>query len=171
MMSGLRARNTERPLRAIPMSAPSCCRYAAVVAVGFTLYQRIGGLTGVTALIDDFYDRVLVDPELAPFFENTSMDALRLMQRELFCAALDGPVEYTGTHLSHAHQGRGIGRHHFSRFADHLLDTLQQRFDIAEELMISPNTVVRHVSNILAKTGSANRTEAARYASQHGLAE
>ncbi len=43
--------------------------------------------------------------------------------------------------------------------------------DIAEELVISPNTVVRHVSNILAKTGSSNRTEAARYASQHGLAE
>ena len=30
--------------------------------------------------------------------------------------------------------------------------------------------VVRRVSNILAKTGAANRTEAARYASQHGLA-
>ena len=42
--------------------------------------------------------------------------------------------------------------------------------DIAQELVISLNTVVRHVSNILAKTGSANRTEAARYASQHGLA-
>ncbi|MFB3119127.1 MAG: response regulator transcription factor, partial [Stenotrophomonas maltophilia] len=43
--------------------------------------------------------------------------------------------------------------------------------DIAEELVISPNTVIRHVSNILAKTGSSNRTEAARYASQHRLAE
>ncbi len=43
--------------------------------------------------------------------------------------------------------------------------------DIAEELVISPNTVVRHVSNILAKTGYSNRTEAARYASQHGLTE
>ncbi len=43
--------------------------------------------------------------------------------------------------------------------------------DIAEQLVISPNAVVRHVSNILAKTGSANRTEAGRYASQHGLAE
>ena len=30
--------------------------------------------------------------------------------------------------------------------------------------------VERHVSNILAKTGGANRTEAAKYASQHGLA-
>ncbi len=41
--------------------------------------------------------------------------------------------------------------------------------DIAAELVISPNTVVRHVSNILAKTGSSNRTEAALYASQNGL--
>ncbi|MCI0795075.1 MAG: AAA family ATPase [Chloroflexi bacterium] len=43
--------------------------------------------------------------------------------------------------------------------------------DIAQVLVISPNTVIRHVSNILAKTGSANRTEAARYATRHGLAE
>ncbi len=41
--------------------------------------------------------------------------------------------------------------------------------DIAKELVISPNTVVRHVSNILAKTGSSNRTEAAAYATRHGL--
>ncbi|HLF80103.1 MAG TPA: alpha/beta fold hydrolase [Dehalococcoidia bacterium] len=41
---------------------------------------------------------------------------------------------------------------------------------IADELVISLNTVQRHVSNILAKTGLANRTEAASYATRHGLA-
>jgi DNA-binding CsgD family transcriptional regulator len=41
---------------------------------------------------------------------------------------------------------------------------------IAEELVLSINTVQRHVSNILAKTGLANRTEAASYATRHGLA-
>ena len=40
---------------------------------------------------------------------------------------------------------------------------------VAEELVISPGTVARHVANILSKTNSANRTEAARYASRHGL--
>jgi DNA-binding NarL/FixJ family response regulator len=35
---------------------------------------------------------------------------------------------------------------------------------IASELFISLNTVVRHVSNILTKTGLNNRTEAASYA-------
>jgi DNA-binding CsgD family transcriptional regulator/pimeloyl-ACP methyl ester carboxylesterase len=41
---------------------------------------------------------------------------------------------------------------------------------IADELVISLNTVQRHVSNILAKTGLANRAEAASYATRHGLA-
>lgn len=40
---------------------------------------------------------------------------------------------------------------------------------IAEELVISINTVGNHVRNILNKTNTANRTEAASYANQHGL--
>jgi DNA-binding CsgD family transcriptional regulator len=40
---------------------------------------------------------------------------------------------------------------------------------IAEELVIAPATVARHVSNILNKTGLANRTEAAAYAMRHAL--
>ena len=42
--------------------------------------------------------------------------------------------------------------------------------DIADELVISLRTVANHVTNILNKTSSANRTEAATYASRHGLA-
>jgi len=40
---------------------------------------------------------------------------------------------------------------------------------IAAELAISTNTVDRHVSSILKKTGSSNRTEAAMYAARRGL--
>ena len=41
--------------------------------------------------------------------------------------------------------------------------------EIAATLMISMNTVARHVSNIFDKLGAANRTEAAAYAHRHGL--
>jgi DNA-binding NarL/FixJ family response regulator len=40
---------------------------------------------------------------------------------------------------------------------------------IAQELYISPNTVLHHVSSIFTKTGVANRAEAAAYATRHGL--
>jgi DNA-binding NarL/FixJ family response regulator len=42
--------------------------------------------------------------------------------------------------------------------------------DIALALSISLNTVATHVRNILAKTGCANRTEAAAHAMRWGLA-
>jgi DNA-binding CsgD family transcriptional regulator len=41
--------------------------------------------------------------------------------------------------------------------------------EIADDLFISTRTVSTHVTNILNKTNTANRTEAARYASQHKL--
>jgi pimeloyl-ACP methyl ester carboxylesterase/DNA-binding CsgD family transcriptional regulator len=40
---------------------------------------------------------------------------------------------------------------------------------IAGELFISQNTVIRHVSNIFAKIGAANRAEAASYATRNGI--
>lgn len=43
--------------------------------------------------------------------------------------------------------------------------------EIALELNISPYTVKRHRSNILAKLGLRNRTELIRYALRHGLAD
>ena len=41
--------------------------------------------------------------------------------------------------------------------------------EIGDELFISLRTVANHVTNILSKTGAANRAEAATYASRNGL--
>ncbi len=92
-----------------------------------TLFERVGGEKTIKELIHDFYDRVLADPELKPFFKNTSMDKLRRMQREFFSVALDGPITYTGRPLNYVHHGRGITHHHFALYVGHLIDTLQGR--------------------------------------------
>jgi hemoglobin len=81
----------------------------------------------IAEVVDDFYARVLANPELKPFFRNTSIDKLRSMQREFFGATLDGPTTYTGKPLSHVHHDRGITKHHFTLYVNHLLDTLRER--------------------------------------------
>ena len=46
-----------------------------------TLYERIGGEATVARMMDSFYERVLADPELAPFFAGVSLQKVRSMQR------------------------------------------------------------------------------------------
>lgn len=90
-----------------------------------TIYDRIGGAEGIANLVDRFYDRVLDDPELEPFFQYSTMDKLRSMQMEFFAAAFDGPQSYSGQPIHYIHQGRGITSKHLTRFLGHLLATVQ----------------------------------------------
>ncbi len=90
-----------------------------------TLYNRIGGQATVDKLIQQFYERVQQDQMLKSFFDKTDMEKLRRMQREFFGASLGGPLKYTGLELSHAHQGRGIQRKHFTRYVELLFETLK----------------------------------------------
>lgn len=89
-----------------------------------SLYDRLGGEDMISALIPAFYVRVLADPELGPFFAHTELEKLHAMQREFFVMATGGPIQYSGRPLAHTHHGRGITRHHFSRFTNHLIETL-----------------------------------------------
>jgi len=91
-----------------------------------TLYERLGGEKGVGVLIDRFYEKVIADPELAPFFAKASLVNLLKMQREFFAAALDGPQNYSGLALASAHAGRHISASNFSRYVTLLLDTLTE---------------------------------------------
>jgi len=89
-----------------------------------TIYRQIGGHEALETVVDDFYDRVLADPELAGFFTGTNMSRLKGKQVEFFAAALGGPEPYTGAPMRQVHQGRGITMHHFNLVAGHLKDSL-----------------------------------------------
>lgn len=52
-----------------------------------------------------------------------------------------------------------------------LVATGLRNAEIADHLVISPNTVARHISHIFNKTGVTNRAEATRYAIRNALSE
>jgi hemoglobin len=117
-----------------------------------TLYERLGGDSGIAGLIVRFYARVLSDQHLAPFFQNTSLEKLMQMQREFFGAALDGPQTYSGQALSRAHVGRGITSEDFNRFSQHLTATLQESGVNEDDLREVIHRIAVHKNDI---TGEA----------------
>jgi hemoglobin len=117
-----------------------------------TLYERLGGEQGIEGLIQRFYARVLADPQLAPFFGNTAMEKLLVMQREFFGAALGGPQTYSGLALSWAHAGRGITSAHFNRYTQHLVATLEQIGIVPDDIREVMHRVSMHRNDI---TGEA----------------
>ena len=60
-----------------------------------------------------------------------------------------------------------VASHSYAYNARHALRGKNNR-EIADVLCISLSTVTTNVHNILTKTGTANRTEAAAYALRHG---
>jgi hemoglobin len=99
-----------------------------------TLFESLGGAEGVAEVVDEMYQRILADDELAHFFRDADMQRIKRMQTEFISAMIDGPVQYSGAELTEIHRGRGIEERHFSKFCRHVADAIQQR-GVAPELL------------------------------------
>ena len=90
-----------------------------------SLFERLGGVPAIKLAVEQFYERVLADPELAPFFADTNMAWLKARQNAFFIQALGGPPVYRGRDMRSAHAHLPIEQRHFERVAGHLADTLR----------------------------------------------
>lgn len=89
-----------------------------------TLYQRLKGEAGIRAAVDRFYEKVLADPMLAPFFADVDMAKQRRHQFLFLSAATGGPGDYAGRDMAAAHTGLGLTDANFDRVCELLLATL-----------------------------------------------
>jgi hemoglobin len=89
-----------------------------------TLYERLGGRDAVEAVVDEFYDRVLADPQLAPYFADVDMDQQRAHQTAFISAVAGGPAEYDGDDMREAHDHLDLSASDFAAVAGHLDDAL-----------------------------------------------
>jgi hemoglobin len=91
-----------------------------------TLYIQIGGEAAINAAVDRFYERVLADPALSPFFKGVSIGRLKAHQFAFLSQALGGPRQYTGASMVEAHARLAIEQKHFDSVAVHLIETLRE---------------------------------------------
>jgi hemoglobin len=93
------------------------------------LYELIGGREIVSAAIQSFYDRVLQDDSLKPFFAMTDMKRLHAGQHMFVSMLLGGDVVYTGKNLGAVHANlrvQGLTDAHFTRFLVHFRAALEE---------------------------------------------
>ncbi|MDT0353975.1 group I truncated hemoglobin [Pseudonocardia charpentierae] len=89
-----------------------------------SIYAALGGATTVSAAVDDFYERVLADPELAGYFSGVDVNRVKAHQRRFMTAAIGGPAAYRGRPMRRAHAGLHIRDADFDRVVGHLAATL-----------------------------------------------
>jgi hemoglobin len=89
-----------------------------------SLYARIGGRFAVAAAVDGLYERILDDPDLAPYFADVGIEQLKAHQRTFITSALGGPERYAGRPLDDAHRHLQITETAFTKVVGHLTETL-----------------------------------------------
>jgi hemoglobin len=97
-----------------------------------TLYERLGGHDGIRAVVDDFYDRLVADDELGPFFADADMEKLRRTQTDFLCEAAGGPETYDAEPVREAHLHVPFTPEHIQRAVELLYESLAE-FDVPED--------------------------------------
>ena len=121
-----------------------------------TLYDRLGGHDGIRAVVDDFYDRLVEDEALGPFFEGSDMEKLRRTQTDFLCEAAGGPETYDAEPVREAHLHVPFTPEHIQRAVE-LLEESLDAFDVPEEdAQTVVNAVAAYESDLLAEPDDAD---------------
>jgi hemoglobin len=91
-----------------------------------TPYERLGGIEAITAIVQDFRDRVAADDRINLKFARTDLARLTKMLIDQVCEATGGPCRYNGRSMKEAHAGMKVTKGEFDALVDDLVATLKQ---------------------------------------------
>ena len=91
-----------------------------------SLYERLGGIDAITAVVENFRDRVAGDTRINQKFAQTDLGRLRKMLIDQVCEAAGGPCKYTGRSMKDAHKGMKVTSGEFDALVQDLVATLNQ---------------------------------------------
>jgi hemoglobin len=91
-----------------------------------SLYERLGGLDAITAVVDSFSARCAGDDRINGKFARTDIPRLRKMLVDQICEATGGPCTYTGRDMRATHDGMGVTAGEFDALVEDLVATLDE---------------------------------------------
>lgn len=97
-----------------------------------TLYERLGGVYSIAAVIDDFIDRIMDDarlnanPSVNEAHHRVSRAGFKYLVTEQVCHAAGGPQRYTGRSMYDSHFHLNITESEWQAFLEDLRQTLDK---------------------------------------------
>jgi hemoglobin len=113
-------------------AAATPSRVARKEPVKPSLYERLGGVYAIAVVVDDFIDRLMVDPRIN---DNAKVDeahhrvpppGFKYLVTEQVCWASGGPQKYTGRSMRDSHAHLAITPGEWEAFLDDLRQTLDK---------------------------------------------
>ena len=99
---------------------------------GPSLYDRLGGVYAIAAVVDDLIDRVMDDPRLNAnpkvdeAHHRVSRAGFKYLVTEMVCWASGGPQRYTGRTMHDSHVHLDITEGEWQAFLDDLHQTFEK---------------------------------------------
>jgi hemoglobin len=89
-----------------------------------SLFERLGGLPAITAVVDAFVKTTGEDPRINLFFTNTDIPRIKKMMVDDICERTGGPCKYTGKSMKESHMNMKLKDIDFEVFMEDLEKTL-----------------------------------------------
>ena len=102
-----------------------------------TLYDRLGGVYSIAAVVDDFIDRVMHNPTLNAnpavdeAHHRVSAAGFKYYVTEMVCWDTGGPQKYTGRAMKDSHDHLKITESEWASFCNDFHDTMA-KFNVPE---------------------------------------
>jgi len=97
-----------------------------------SIYDQLGGFTTVRKVVIEFYNRVLDEDELNPYFSKINMERQIDHQTKFISMILGGPASFSDKHLKNVHKKLNITNDHFELIKELIIETLED-FDLDEK--------------------------------------
>jgi len=97
-----------------------------------SLYERLGGVYSIATVVDDFIDRIMVDPRLNAnprvdeAHHRVSPAGFKYLVTEMVCWATGGPQKYTGRSMRDSHKDLMITEAEWQASLDDFQQTLDK---------------------------------------------
>ena len=97
---------------------------ASDTAASRSLYDRLGGKSAITAVIDTFVARVAADSRINKKFAHSNIPRVKAMLVDQVCAQTGGPCTYTGRTMKEAHRNMRVTEGEFNALVEDLVAAL-----------------------------------------------